>query len=74
MKLYMQYLVPILGGLVAGYGHRNPWSILYKTFKLLPTNGELTEMIESIFKYVSIDERAMGAMVIGLAQKGETDT
>jgi demethylmenaquinone methyltransferase/2-methoxy-6-polyprenyl-1,4-benzoquinol methylase len=67
MGLYMRFLVPILGGLIAGYGIKNPWSVLWNTFELLPKNEDLCDMMKDIFGNVSFTERAFNSMIIALA-------
>jgi demethylmenaquinone methyltransferase/2-methoxy-6-polyprenyl-1,4-benzoquinol methylase len=64
MSLYMKYLVPVMGGLTAGYGYRNPWSELYDTFEKLPPNKKLTAIIEDRLVDVNRVERMLGALVI----------
>jgi demethylmenaquinone methyltransferase/2-methoxy-6-polyprenyl-1,4-benzoquinol methylase len=71
MRIYMRFIVPILGGLAAGYGYKNPWSILFKTFEMLPSNNELVKMMEKFFGFVSLEELTFGALVIGVAKKSE---
>lgn len=67
MGLYMRLVVPVLGGLIAGYGIRNPWGVLWKTFKLLPENRDFSNMIRDIFGNVSFTELAFDSMIIALA-------
>jgi ubiquinone/menaquinone biosynthesis C-methylase UbiE len=61
--------VPVLGGLVSGYGYKNPWSILYQTYDLLPINETLKIMIEKYIGYTEIDELAFGGLVIASSKK-----
>ncbi|RLI08987.1 hypothetical protein DRO42_05335 [Candidatus Bathyarchaeota archaeon] len=68
-SLYMRYGVPILAGLATGYGYRNPWSTLYKTYALLPTNRELLEALRSAFGSARLEERAFGGLVVAVADK-----
>ena len=68
-SLYMRYGVPILAGLATGYGYRNPWSTLYKTYALLPTNRELLEVLRSAFGSARLEERAFGGLVVAVADK-----
>jgi demethylmenaquinone methyltransferase/2-methoxy-6-polyprenyl-1,4-benzoquinol methylase len=69
MSLYIRFLVPVLGGLVSGYGYKNPWSILYQTYDLLPINETLKIMIEKYIGYTEIDELAFGGLVIASSKK-----
>ena len=68
-SLYMRYGVPILGGLASGYGYKNPWSILYKTYEQLPTNQELLDMFKTFFDSARLEEHALGGLIIAVAEK-----
>lgn len=68
-SLYMRYGVPILSGLAAGYGYRNPWSILYETYALLPTNEHLLEALKSVFGSAWLEEHALGGLIVAIADK-----
>ena len=63
MSFYMRYFVPIMGGLTAGYGYRNPWSKLYNTFEKLPPNKSLTAIVETHLADVGLVEKILGALV-----------
>ncbi|MCW4048720.1 MAG: class I SAM-dependent methyltransferase, partial [Candidatus Bathyarchaeota archaeon] len=56
MSVFMRYVVPVMGGLTAGYGYRNPWSVLYKTFELLPSNGMLKALLSRHLMGVVMEE------------------
>lgn len=64
MSVYMRYFVPVIGGLTAGYGYRNPWSKLYKTFEKLPPNKNLMAIVETHLVDVGLVEKILGAFVI----------
>lgn len=68
-SLYMRYGAPILGGLAAGYGYRNPWSILYKTYALLPVNEDLLDRLRTTFGSARLLELAFGGLVVAIADK-----
>ena len=68
-SLYMRHIVPILGGLAAGYGYRNPWSLLYRTYDLLPVNLGLQEMMERTLGHAKLEELAFGGLIVALAEK-----
>jgi demethylmenaquinone methyltransferase/2-methoxy-6-polyprenyl-1,4-benzoquinol methylase len=68
--LFMRFIVPILGGLTAGYGYRNPWSLLHETYQLLPTNRCLLLMLRRILGSSELEELALGCLVIAAAEKG----
>jgi demethylmenaquinone methyltransferase/2-methoxy-6-polyprenyl-1,4-benzoquinol methylase len=69
LSLYMRFIVPILGGLVTGYGYKNPWSILYKTYVLLPSNKKLLDMMSQTLGHSELDELAMGGLIVAMAEK-----
>ena len=64
MSVFMRFFVPILGGLIAGYGYRNPWSKLYLTFAKLPANDVLVSIVEKNVRVVDRIEKILGALVI----------
>jgi len=64
----MQYIVPILGGLTSGYGYRNPWSILYKTYDLLPENRDFLDMIERTLGQAKLEELAFGSLIVAVSE------
>lgn len=68
-SLYMRYGVAILGGLAGGYGYRNPWSLLYKTFAQLPTNEDLLDTLKIMFGSARLEEHAFGGLVVAVADK-----
>jgi demethylmenaquinone methyltransferase/2-methoxy-6-polyprenyl-1,4-benzoquinol methylase len=68
-SLYMRHIVPIIAGLTTKYGHRNPWSILYQTYKLLPPNKDLQHLIESTVGPAEITELALGGLIVASANK-----
>ena len=69
MGVFMRFIVPIMGGLTAGYGHKNPWGILFSTFKLLPSNGDLRHLIEKKIGEVKSSEDLFGGLLIAVAHK-----
>ena len=69
MSIFMRFLVPVLGGLIAGYGYRNPWSKLYLTFAKLPPNNTLVSIVEKNIRVVDRIEKMLGALVIILGAK-----
>lgn len=68
-SLYMRHIVPILGGLAGGYGYRNPWSLLYRTYALLPTNDELLYALRTVFGSARLEEHAFGGLIVAIAEK-----
>ena len=68
-SLYMRYIVPIIGGLAAGNGYRNPWSVLYETFAFLPLNRALEEMMRKAMGRSDLEEMAFGGLVVAVAKK-----
>ncbi|OGD55373.1 hypothetical protein A3K81_03480 [Candidatus Bathyarchaeota archaeon RBG_13_60_20] len=69
MGLYMRFIVPVMGGLVAGYGYRNPWSMLYSTYELLPSNDALRGLISRLWGKVEMREFILGAIIVALGAK-----
>jgi len=70
MSVFMKFVVPVLGGLTAGYGYRNPWSKLYLTFEKLPPNDKLVSIVAQNVKVVDRMEKILGALVIILGIRG----
>lgn len=68
-SLYMRYGVPILGGLAGGYSYRNPWSLLFKTYMLLPVNKELLDNLRTVFGSAELEEVAFGGLIVAIADK-----
>ncbi len=64
MYFYMKYFVPVMAGLTAGYGHRNPWSKLFNTYERLPPNKKLVALIENHLVDVNRMDKILGAMII----------
>jgi demethylmenaquinone methyltransferase/2-methoxy-6-polyprenyl-1,4-benzoquinol methylase len=64
MSIFMRFFVPILGGIIAGYGYRNPWNTLYLTFTELPTNNKLVSLINKHVRIIERIEKILGALVI----------
>jgi len=69
MTLFMRFIVPVLGGLVAGYSYRNPWSKLYLTFAELPLNDSLVSIVDKNIRVMDRIEKILGALVIILGSK-----
>ena len=69
MSAYMQLMVPLIGAVAGGSRLGNPWSILFDTFKLLPSNGELRRMITRIFSSADMDELSLGGLVVLVSEK-----
>jgi len=69
MGVFMKYAVPVLGGLVAGYGYDNPWSKLYLTYMRLPANNVLVSIISDNVTVVDRIEKILGALVIIVGKK-----
>ncbi len=69
MSVFMKYAVPIIGGMVAGYGYNNPWSKLYLTYARLPRNNVLVSVIGDNVQVVDRIEKILGALVIILGVK-----
>lgn len=68
-SLYMRHVMPIMGGLASGYGYRNPWNTLYKTYVLLPVNKSLLDMMKNIVGHTELEEPAFGGLIVAIATK-----
>jgi len=68
-SLYMRHIVPIIAGLATKYGHRNPWSILYQTYELLPPNKDLQHLIETKIGPTETFELALGGLIVASTEK-----
>lgn len=64
MSLYIRCFVPVMAGLAAGYGIRNPWSKLYDTYERLPPNKGLMAIIENHLVDVNKVDEILGALII----------
>ena len=64
MRIYIKYLVPIISGLFTGYGYRNPWSLLYKTFDRLPSNKNMSKILSKFFIKINKEEFFFGALIV----------
>lgn len=69
MSWYMQLMVPLIGALAGGKRPNNPWKILYDTFKLLPMNGELRNLVTGIFGVADLTKFSLGGLVTITAVK-----
>ena len=69
LALYVRFVVPLLGGLLSRHGIRNPWGLLYKTYELLPVNGELESLMGRVLGRAEVEERAFGGLVVATALK-----
>ena len=69
MSVFMRFAVPILGGLITDYGHRNPWSKLYLTFAKLPSNNVLVSIVRQNVTILDRIEKIFGALVIIMGLK-----
>ena len=68
-SIYMRHIVPIIAGLATKYGHRNPWSILYQTYELLPPNKDLLRLIETRIGPAETTELVLGGLIVVSADK-----
>ena len=70
LSLYIRFIVPAIGGIMAGYGYRNPWSLLYNTYLSLPVNRDYERMMTDIIGKADLDELALGGLIVATAEKG----
>ncbi|MBL7168196.1 class I SAM-dependent methyltransferase [Candidatus Bathyarchaeota archaeon] len=71
LSLYIRFIVPAIAGIMAGYGYRNPWSLLYKTYLSLPVNRVYEGMMTEIVGRADLDELALGGLIVATAVKGK---
>lgn len=69
LSIYIRHIVPILAGLTAGYGYKNPWSLLFKTYDHLPDNKILLEMLRHTIGLASLREFIFGGLIIAFAER-----
>lgn len=69
LSLYLHWVVPILAGLRVGYSPRNPWSMIYHSYGLLPRNGELLKTLKAIFGSAELEEWVNGGLIVSVARK-----
>jgi demethylmenaquinone methyltransferase/2-methoxy-6-polyprenyl-1,4-benzoquinol methylase len=69
LSIYMRFIVPIIGGLVAKRGYMNPWTYLYKTYELLPVNERFQEMLDKRIGYSRVEEISFGGLIVATARK-----
>jgi len=69
LSIYIRHIVPIIAGLATEHGRVNPWSILHKTFQLLPPNKELRQLIEEKVGPTEIAEPSLGGLIVASADK-----
>jgi len=70
LSLYIRFIVPAIGGAIAGYGYRNPWSLLHRTYLSLPVNRDYEGMMADIIGGADLDELALGGLIVATAVKG----
>jgi len=66
--IYWRYMVWVMGLLVAGR-KGTLFSTLYTTYRKLPTNSQLKEMISRIFTTVSFTSRMIGGVIVVRSEK-----
>jgi len=69
LSFYIRFIVPAIGGVMAGYGYRNPWSLLHKTYLSLPVNRDYERMIADIIGRADLDELSLGGLIAATAVK-----
>jgi len=68
--VYMRFIMPILAGLVGGEGYRNPWRMLFETYRILPKNKVILRMLTRSFGSARMRKMTQGALAVFLAEKG----
>jgi len=66
---YWLAVAPLMVKLKLRIKGRNPWKEVYSTYRRLPVNSQLKQMISENFKILAFDEYYLGCVVIALASK-----
>ena len=70
---YWLALAPLIVKLKLRIKGRNPWKEIYPTYKRLPPNSQLKQMISENFRILTFKEYYLGCVVIALASKFASD-
>ncbi len=71
LALHLRIVVPLIAALSARRGLRNPWRLLYETYRMLPRNGEMLRLLEEILGNAEMEELALGALIVAVAERSE---
>jgi demethylmenaquinone methyltransferase/2-methoxy-6-polyprenyl-1,4-benzoquinol methylase len=69
-RMYMRFIMPILAGLVGREGYRNPWRMLFETYRILPQNRDILRMLTHNLGSARMRKMTQGALAVFLAEKG----
>lgn len=69
LNIYIKYIVPIIGGLMAGYGFSNPWSMLHETYLSLPVNRNYERMMRKSIGKADLEQLSLGGLIVAIAVK-----
>ena len=69
LDIYIKYIVPIIGGLMAGYGFRNPWCMLHETYLSLPVNRDYERMMRESIGKADLEQLSLGGLIVAIAVK-----
>ena len=71
LALHLRIIVPLIAALAARRGLRNPWRMLYETYRMLPRNDEMLRLLEELLGDTEMEELALGAIIVAVAERSE---
>jgi len=71
LELHLRIGVPLIAALASNRGLRNPWRLLYETYRRLPRNDELLQLLRRLIGKTAMWELAFGALIVLLAERSE---
>ena len=71
LELHLRIGVPLIAALASNRGLRNPWRLLYETYRRLPRNDELLQLLRGLIGRTAMWELAFGALIVLLAERSE---
>jgi len=71
LALHLRIIVPLIAALAARRGLRNPWRMLYETYRMLPRNDEMLRLLEKLLGDAEMEELALGAVIVAVAERSE---
>ena len=71
LALHLRIVVPLIAALAARRGLRNPWRMLYETYRMLPRNDEMLRLLKELLGDAEMEELALGAIIIAVAERSE---
>ena len=73
ISIYVRHIVPFISRLSMSRAiDGNPWSMIFPTYRVLPSNRALVGFLNERFSNVDITEFALGGMIVVLAKKSQS--